>query len=580
MCIFTRFRHLCLHEKFKIARACNKASLDCNGVLTCPDDPNPQLDDGKNHVCGPRTYGIGVCASIHCAWHHSILPLGDYGDDKRFGGSTSFEDDTEIIESPEAREDRVARWYRLLNADQQLDHYQTEYPLPYDQRSFAGRALLEFPYGAAVTPLDSLQWQELNPKLLSPAMLQWCVFHQVLPASVVDGRKSDTISPLQPIAGLLKLTGAHKCPEKHGICKKCGANIGDRTLKEKTLAYRQAVAFQTSTDEDSAEQDLKGSVWDSSVDLKWNDEKGAFVKVLTNQGQNIQTHDEPHRVSNSSDAAFAPPTAQPVEDNCSAFYEQDTAPLANDGLANSMELGFPDGMDWQDFTEASTSSPLVHPLEATSGSLYWPYQDPPTGIAEAFSSSPDEHLRDPFLFDPSTSFTEDAAATAEHIDFAHLGSHAGGRLFSNSDGDLAMDMDEGEDEDYNNQDETSSEYALDPTSPSPTRSPINNNNNPIPQQRSSPSFNPDSSPQGIPGPISSSATSTFPPVSYEKQVESFILEQQIANDTTYQPPPETVRVVVQMVRQAEIGGVARPSYDGEANQIFEMMMQHAIAGLL
>jgi hypothetical protein len=37
---------------------------------------------------------------------------------------------------------------------------------------------------------------------------------------------------------------------------------------------------------------------------------------------------------------------------------------------------------------------------------------------------------------------------------------------------------------------------------------------------------------------------------------------------------------VQMVRQADNGSVSRPSYDAEANQIFEMMMQHAIAGLL
>jgi hypothetical protein len=273
MCILTRFRYLCLHEKLKIAHACEKAYLDRNGVLTCPDDPDPQLDDGKAHMCGPRTFGIGVCSSIHCAWHFSILPLGDYGDDKH-GNSTSFEDDTEISDSPEAREDREDRWYRLLNADQQLDHYQTEYPLPYDQRSPSGRALLEFPYGAAVTPVDSLQWQELNPKVLNPVKLQWCVFHRLLPASVVDGRKSKTISPLQPNAGPFKLTGSHKCPKKHGICKKCGANIGNRALKEKTLAYRQAAALNALTDEDSGKQDLKGTVWDPSVDLKWDDEKG------------------------------------------------------------------------------------------------------------------------------------------------------------------------------------------------------------------------------------------------------------------------------------------------------------------
>jgi hypothetical protein len=34
------------------------------------------------------------------------------------------------------------------------------------------------------------------------------------------------------------------------------------------------------------------------------------------------------------------------------------------------------------------------------------------------------------------------------------------------------------------------------------------------------------------------------------------------------------------VRQAENGGIARPSYDAKANEIFERMMQHAIAGIL
>jgi hypothetical protein len=376
MSIFTRFRYLCLHEKLKIAHACDKATLDRNGVLTCPDDPNPQLDDRKSHMCGPRTYGIGVWASIHCAWHLSILPLGDYGDDKKTGNSTSFEDDTEIVDSPEAREDRVARWYRLLNADQQLDHYQTEYPLPYDQRSSAGRALLEFPYGAAVTPLDSLQWQELNPKLLNPSMLQWCVFHRVLPASVVDGRKSKTISPIQPTAGPFKIAGSHKCPKKHGICKKCGANIGDRSLKEKTLAHRQNIAFTALENEDMAKGDLKGTVWDPSVDLKWDDEKGAYARVqTTDQDHDSQTQNDPYPAS-SSGPAFVPPTAQPA-DTSDVFYDQAAAPLVNENLASSMELGFPDGMGWQDFTEAPSTTSLVTKTETIAGDLYCPGLDLP-----------------------------------------------------------------------------------------------------------------------------------------------------------------------------------------------------------
>ena len=421
MCVFTRFRFLCLHEKLKIAHACDKAALDRNGVLTCPDDPDPQLDDGKEHLCGARAYGVGVCGSIHCTWNFSILPWGDYGDDKRSGKSTSFEDDTAIIDSPEARKDRVARWYHLLDAGQQLDHFQTEYPLPYDQRSTAGRALLEFPYGAAVTPLDSLQWQELNPKLLDPAKLQWCVFHGLLPASVVDGRKSDTISPIKPTAGPFKLTGSHKCPKKHGICKKCGANIGDHRLKEKTLAHRQATALKALTNEDSTKKDLKGTVWDPSVDLEWDDERGEYAKVSTNQDHDFQTNNAPYPASNS-DSAFAPSTAQQV-DSSDAFHDQNAAPLVNDGLANSIELGFPDGMDWQDFTEASTSSPLITPAEAAAGGQFWPdtnytYPTETATYSSSLPQQPDARLRNPSLFDPSTSCTEDFSASAEHIDFA------------------------------------------------------------------------------------------------------------------------------------------------------------------
>jgi hypothetical protein len=571
MCIFTRFRYLCLHEKFKIAHACDKAALDRNGVLTCPDDPNPQIDDGKNHMCGARTHGIGVCASIHCAWHLSILPLGDYGDDKVSGQSTIFEDDTEIDDSPEAREDRVSRWYHLLDADQQLDHYQTEYPLPYDQRSSAGRALLEFPYGAAVTPLDSLQWKELNPKLLSPSMLQWCVFHRVLPASVVDGRKSKTISPIQPTAGPFKLTGSHKCSKKHGICKKCGANIGDRTLREKTMAYRQNAAFTALENEDSAKGDLKGSVWDPSVDLKWDDEKGVYVKVqTTNQDHDFPTQDEPYAAS-SSGLVFAPSTPQAV-DTSDGFYCQDTSPLDEDVIFSGVELGFPDGMDWQDFTEAPTTTSLVTLIEAIAGEMYCPGLDFPHGPDGVPSSSlqqqqSDERLREPFHFDPSISFTEDPTATAEHIDFSFLGS---GAVFGDFEGDMSMDaVFDAEDHDYTNQDETASEFALD--FPSPPGSQYTAATDP---------YNANFISSQTPGPISSSATSTFPGASYEKQVEHFVAEQQIANATDYQPSAETLRVVVQMVRQAAVGGVSRPSYDDEANEIFEMMMQHAIAGLL
>ena len=340
------------------------------------------------------------------------------------------------------------------------------------------------------------------------------------------------------------------------------------------MAYRQATALNALTNEDNAKKDLKGTVWDPSVDLKWDDETGRYVKVLTNQDQDFQTNDAPYQASSSS-AAFAPSTPQQVA-NSEIFHEQGAAPLANDELANSMELGFPDGMDWQDFTEASTSSPLITPAEAVAGGQYWPDPNYATGTAALHASSPqqaDERLRAPLSFDPSNSFTQDFSASAEHIDFAHLVSDAAvfGRFY---DGDVPMDADE--DMDYNNQDETSSEYALSPPRTFPQ---TNNNTNATALQRSS-SYDPNLISPQAPGPIRSFVTTAYPTASYEKQVVHFIMEQQIANDTNYQPPAETVRVVVQMLRQAENGGIARPSYDAEANEIFERMMQHAIAGIL
>ena len=206
--------------------------------------------------------------------------------------------------------------------------------------------------------------------------------------------------------------------------------------------------------------------------------------------------------------------------------------------------------------------------------MYCPGLDFPHGPAGVPSSPSlqqqhDERVREPFSFDSSISFTEDPAATAEQIDFAFLGS---GAVFGDFDGDMSMDavFDAGDDDDdYNNQDETASEFALD--FPSPPGSQYIAATDP---------YNANLISSETPCPISSSATSTFPTASYEKQVEHFVAEQQIANATDYQPSAKTLRVVGQMVRQAAVGGVSRPSYDAEANEIFEMMMQHAIAGLL
>jgi hypothetical protein len=319
MCIYSHFQYLCLHEKLKIQNPCDKATTDSQGVVTCPDTPNMQTIDFTydNVTYTHRTYGVGVCSNTHCAWNHSILPFGEYGNNQKFGKSTSFEDDTVIEDSPAAREERVGRWFRLLSADQQLDHLQTEYPLPDHERSVAGRALLNFPHSAGMfEDQRTLRWQELNPLYLSPAMLQWCVFNRLLPASIADNRNSKTITPHKPIQGPFG-TPLHECPKKRGICKICGERIGNNKLKEETLSYRQSMALTTLWNKDRLKEDPTGSAFDPKLELKWDDEKGEYVKVRANFAFCIY---DPA----NSNISFAPPAIQAI-DSAAIFGGQDVS---------------------------------------------------------------------------------------------------------------------------------------------------------------------------------------------------------------------------------------------------------------
>lgn len=230
MCIYTIFQYLCLCQKIKIALACNKVALDDDGSLVCPDDLYPMILDGIQRIYGEHTYGVGICSSIHCARNHSILPRGYFGEGKLFNGSLSFEDDTPIDDTCEDRDDRVDAWYRMLATDQQLEHIGKEYPTPLHERSLAGHFLLNFPVGPVLEPMDSIQWHELNPLYLSPAMLQWCVYSRFLPASLVGGVKSGALSPCKPLIGPFKIDRHHVCRKKRGVCKVCGENKGDVAL--------------------------------------------------------------------------------------------------------------------------------------------------------------------------------------------------------------------------------------------------------------------------------------------------------------------------------------------------------------
>ena len=364
MCNYSVFQYLCTHHKLKIIQACSKAFKDPHGVLTCPDAPNATVSDGTPRTFGQPTYGLGVCGNIHCAWKHSILPIGEYGDDEKFGNSTSFEDDTEIEDSPAAREDRVGRWFSLLSLDAQLDHCKTEYPIPENELSDAGRILRNFPHGAAqFTALDTIRWPELNPLYLTPQMLRWCVLNLVLPASVVDDRKSKTITPRQPIFGPFQVSGNHKCKKKRGICGTCGVNNGDVKKKEKVLSYRQTRALAEKLTEKPIGEDLKGTAWDPNVQLKWDDETGEYRTIPTNSAVSIS--DAPYPAS--SNPAFVPSMTQAVD--TAAVFGGQNGHLAHSSTHASAEFALTDGMDWDSFV---TNATLDAQPSATFDDNSWP----------------------------------------------------------------------------------------------------------------------------------------------------------------------------------------------------------------
>lgn len=521
MCIYTRFRYLCMHEKIKIAHACNKAILDPHGILICPDDPSPKLTDGVHRTYADRTYGVGVCSSIHCAWDHSILPLGDFGDDKVFdNGSKSFEDDTAIDNSYKAREDRLDIWYRLLTTDQQLEHFSREYPTPLFQRSVAGRVLLDFPHGAVVTSMETLLWHELNPVYLTPAMLQWFVFSRVLPASLVDNRKSNTISPRKPIPGPFKVNPNHKCPKKHGICKVCGENIGETALKETTLKHRQKIAMSFLLDEDLAKQDPKGTSLDPSVDLKWDDAKGEYIRVPRNF--DLQLHDAPYPAS--SNPAFVQSLHQPV-DTAAVFSGQD-APFAN-AAGHSLEMDY-NASDWDAFASAAETTDLT--LVDVQDSLGELSSSVLFGLGDKFSAAQAE-MDQQFTFN----------AEGEPMDFP---------------------IDEWN---HNEFDFLSDQIHS-----------LNNNSSANPPTQTQPSFarnNLTENPTTIPNHNADVDVDTL-----QRLADDFIAEQQASAQVPAEIPAETLRLVHQMVYRMAFLGEARASYDTLANELFARILTRVLAG--
>jgi hypothetical protein len=540
MCIYTRFQYLCLHEKLKLQKPCDKAVKDPQGILTCPDAPSVQTIDET-----PRTYGVGVCSSIHCAWNYSILPVGDYGDKSRFGDSTSFEDDTEIEDSLAAREDRIDRWFRLLTVDQQLDHFSTKYPIPDYERSIAGQAFLNFPFGAAaVGSWETLRWEELNPLYLTPAMLQWCVLNRLLPASVVDDRKSRTITPLKPIFGPFAVEGPHECPERHGICNSCGANIGNKVLKEATLAYRQDVALAELLDGDRAKGDLRGTAWDPHVDLKWDDGKGEYCRA---PGTAHVANDALYpTISNPAFVSLTTPTV-----DTAAVFSGQNAPLADDTTQDDMDVDLDPragGMTWDQFVQSSPSD--EYPWTPGSAPA-WRESDFPCN--NAFSTPPQEELA--------------MSKFSLNSDFSR-----------GTDFDTAASFDTGPkaDIDYGQADTTQ-----------PLREWIEylnisqlKGNNRLDSNVQEPHF---ASPDTIDDPmITDDSGGDSTSFNLNNPTNAFSTEKDTTDQTmneSYHYSPETLNLVNQMLRQAFTGGVPRPSYDHAANALFEGMLQYRRAGL-
>jgi hypothetical protein len=540
MCIYTHFTYLCLHEKLKMQKPCNKATTDSQGVVTCPDTPNVYNIDFTHRTYAQRTYGVGVCSNIHCAWNHSILPFGDYGNGKKFSKSTSFEDDTEIDDSPAAREERVGRWFKLLSADQQLDHFKTQYPLPEHELSVAGRALVNFPHdGAMFEDQNTLRWQELNPLYLTPAMLQWCIFNRLLPASIADTRKSKTITPHKPILGPFQPKGAHKCSKKHGICKICGENIGNKKLKEKTLSYHQTMALTTLLDEDTAKNEH--TAFAPNIDLKWDDKEGKWLKVPTNFPI---SYDAPYPAS--SDPVFVPSTTQGV-DTAAVFGGQDVL-FANSGHNTGMALDLTGGMDWESFVqddslENYSMTPRSAPF-TTSNATGLPVMSQAGLDMNDFSSNTD------------FSFGADFG-TAASID---TGTQAGF--------DFGLPETDFNPFDFNSEPISS----VTSTTADPLHGALSANFGPADQVQQVVSSD------SVDDPMSGCAIGTDD-LSLQILIDDFVIDREMIGQATELFSPETLNLVYQMLRQDSNGGVAGPSYDPAANELFQQVLQYKRTGL-
>lgn len=273
MCKFTTFSFLCGGTKLKITSPCESAFINYQGIQYCRKDPQAHVNDGVFRDCSAYTYGPGICSNVNCREYHGMLP---YELSSKNEASDLIEDDSEFDMSPDACTERETRWFRyLLSTDQQLECFNTVFPVPLESMTEYARVYLWLGYlnvndwaahfdAAANASPDEVTWQELNPKYMSPCTLQTATAHHLLPAWVTDttqplperftnkpskASKKDkaatqqirTTTPQMPLYGPFKVP-SHRCTPAIGFCKTCG-HYHSKDSRDKPSHWSEVLPF-------------------------------------------------------------------------------------------------------------------------------------------------------------------------------------------------------------------------------------------------------------------------------------------------------------------------------------------------
>jgi hypothetical protein len=349
-------------------------------------------------------------------------------------------------------------------------------------------------------------------------------------------------------------------------------DIGDRKLKEKTLSYRQNMALTALLQETCVQDDPKGTVWDPTVELEWDDDKVKYRKIQTN----FPVYDAPYPVS--SNPAFVPSVTQAV-DTAAVFGGQDV-PLADGGIFASTDFGLTAGMDWDSFVmDATLDKEFSAILDAHSQ---------PTSDFLGTASLPrmpryDLDMSNNFSFNTSPSF---GAGLDNTLD-TDAGNNTGlnFRLPGSQLDTFTNPQPSGFDTTTYQSPYSQSQL----TNRFPTSQHTSKPSNPFTNQLEHNALfsNPDQMFQ-LPNVVSDSiddpmitCDSGEDQSSFARPIGDFVIEQGATADQARDGfSPETLELTREMLRQASNGGVARPSDDPAANALFEQVLQFKRAGLV